>query len=127
MNFLKKLDNDLLTALFVVGVSIIGFCSTAFLISSTYIDIPLGFLLSGGILTLIHILSFFLKRIDSKKDTTAFTIVAITLRLVLLIASLMIITFMYYRWGIKLFNVFVFVGMYTASIIIYMLTYIFYK
>ena len=127
MNFLKKLDNDLLTALFVVGVSIIGFCSTAFLISSTYIDIPLGFLLSGGILTFIHILSFFLKRIDSKKDTTAFTIVAITLRLILLIASLMIITFMYYRWGIKLFNVFVFVGMYTASIIIYMLTYIFYK
>ena len=127
MTFLKKLDNDLLTTFVVLGVSLIGFCSTAFLISSSYIDIPLGFLLSGGILAFIHVLSFFLKRLDVKKETTVFTITAISLRLVLLIVSLMLITFMYYRWGIQLFNVFVFVGMYTASIIIYMLTYIFIK
>ena len=123
MKLLQKLDNELLTAILVFLASLLGFAVTSFLIP-THIDIPLGFILSGGIIAFIYVLSSIFRRIDERRGTTTFSIIGISLRLVLTISALLLIVLMYYRWNIKLFNVFVFVGVYSLGIIIYMITYI---
>lgn len=123
MKLLKKLDNEILTAIIVFLCAVIGFATTSFLIP-TYIDIPLGFVLSGGIIAFIYVLSSLFKKIDERRGSTTFSIISISLRMVLTITSLLLLALMYYRWNIKLFNVFVFVGVYTLGIIVYMITYI---
>ena len=123
MKLFQKLDNELLTAVLVFTISLIGFAVTSFLIS-THIDIPLGFVLSGGIIALIYVLSSLFRKIDERRGTVVFSLISITLRLVLTIAAILLLVLMYYKWNIKLFNVFVFVGVYSLGIIIYMITYI---
>ena len=127
MNFLKKLDHNLWTALIVTLVAILGFLSSCFLISSNYQDIPFGFLLSGGIIALIYVGCYFFNLIDKRNGTTIFTIISMSFRLVVLLVSLILIFFMYYRWNIKLFNVFVFIGVYSLSIILLCISFVFRK
>ena len=50
MNNLRKLERNLLTSIIVAIVSILGFIASSFLIYSESKDIPLGFLLSGGVI-----------------------------------------------------------------------------
>ena len=124
MKFIKKLGHNLFTAFIVLIIAIIGFASSAFLISSDLKHIPLGFLLSGGIIAFIHVISHFLVKIDVKRGSATFTIVSIILRLTVFVASLLLIGLMYYRWDMKYFNIFVFVGVYTASMIAFCLSFI---
>ena len=127
MKLIKKLDNNLFTALVVLLISLVCFGATSFLLTGSYIDIPLGFLLSGGIITVLYIASYLLVRLDIKRGSSVFSIISIIMRLVVLLVSLTLVMLMYYRWNIKLFNVFVFVGVYTLGIIIFMLATMFRK
>ena len=127
MKFLSKLDNQLLTAVIVLIVSLLGFAATGFLIPSSYQHIPFGFLLSGGIISVIYVISSILERVDVKRGSTTFSIIAIIMRLVVLLTSLALVGLMYYKWNIKLFNIFVFVGMYTAGVGVHMLVTVFRK
>ena len=117
MKLIKKLGNNLFTAIAVLIIAIIGFASSAFLISTNLQDIPFGFLLSGGIIAFIHIISHFLVKVDEIRGSAVFTVLSIIVRFVILTASLILIGLMYYRWGLKYFNIFVFVGVYTLAII----------
>jgi len=119
MKFLKKLDSQLLTSLIVGIASIIGFASTSFLLNSTDKDISLGFLLSGGVIASIYALSHYLLVLDKRRGTATFSIVAITLRLVLVMVALVLMFLLYYKWNIKLFNVFVFIGVYTFAVMVF--------
>ena len=127
MNFFKKLGHNLSTALIILVIALIGFASSAFLISTDLRHIPFGFLLSGGILAVIHVLSHLLVKLDERRGSSIFTIISMILRLVIILTSLLLICFMYYRWDIKLFNVFVFVGMYTLGIVVLCLSFVFIK
>ena len=121
MKLIRKLDNNLFTALVVFLTSLVCFGATSFMLISSYIHIPLGFLLSGGIITVLYIASYLLVRLDEKRGSSIFSIISIIMRLVVLLVSLTIVMLMYYRWNIKLFNVFVFVGIYTFGTVVYML------
>ena len=121
MKLFQKLDNNLFTAIAILLSSLVAFGITSFLLTGDYCDIPFGFLFAGGIISLLHIASSFLVKIDIKRGSSVFSILSVVMRLVVLITALLIDTLMYYRWNIKLFNVFVFVGVYTYSVIIFML------
>ena len=125
MKLFKKLDHNLLTAIIMVGVGVLGFLASCFLISTNLQDIPFGFLLAGGVLGAVHMLSFGLNEFDRRRASATFTIMAMFLRLVILLITLILIALMNYRWNIRLFNMFVFVGMYTLGIIVLSLTFIF--
>ncbi len=127
MKLFKKLDHNLLTAIILVGVGVLGFLASCFLISTDLQDIPFGFLLAGGVLGAVHALSFGLNEIDRRRGAATFTIMAMFLRMMILLITLILIALMNYRWNIKLFNMFVFVGMYTLGIIVLSLTFIFDK
>ncbi len=121
MKLLQKLDNNLFTAIAILLSSLVAFGITSFLLAGDYRDIPFGFLFAGGIISLLHITSSFLVKIDIKRGSSVFSILSVVMRLVALITALLIDTLMYYRWNIKLFNVFVFIGVYTFSVIIFMI------
>ena len=127
MNFIKKLDRDLITAMVTSVIALVAFACSSFLISTDLKDIPLGFLLSGGVIALVYVLSYLLVRIDIKRGSTVFSIISLGVRLVVILITLLLLAFMYYRWDIKLFNIFVFVGVYTASIITFCLSFILIK
>ena len=124
MNFLRKLDHNFLAALVVGIVSLLGFGVTGFLIPTSYIDIPLGFIFSGAVIASLYVVSHFLIKIDEKNGTSYWSIASIILRLVILVGVLVILGFMNYRWNIKLFNIFVFVAIYTIGVATFSLSYI---
>ena len=115
MNFLKKAEPNLLTAFFTLAVTIVGFASTSFLLTGNYIHVPLGFLYSGGILTILYLIAHFFIKLDERKGIAAFSIASVAIRLAVMIGTLIIAAFMYYKWELKLFNIFVYIGVYTIS------------
>ena len=123
MKLLQKLDNEMLTAIVVFITSLIGFAATSFLIS-THIDIPLGFILSGGIIAFIYLLSSLFRKIDERRGSYVFSLLTIILKLVLTVVSILMLVLMYYKWNIRYFNVFVFIGVYSFGVIVYMITFI---
>ena len=127
MKLFKKLDHNLQTAIILAGVGVLGFLASCFLISTELQDIPFGFLLAGGVLSAVHMLSFAFNMIDRRRATATFTIMSMFIRLAILFVALIFIALMNYKWNIKLFNMFVFVGMYTLGIVVLALTFIFDK
>ena len=124
MKFLRKLDNNLLTAIIVGVATLIAFAVTSFLISTSLQDIPFGILLSGGILATTYVISSFLVKLDEGKDTWIGNLASIVLKFVVSVTSLLIFGLMYYRWNIKLFNIFTFVGVYTLGTIVFILLFV---
>ena len=124
MKFLRKLDNNLLTAIIVGVATLIAFAVTSFLISTSLQDIPFGILLSGGILATTYVISSFLVKLDEGKDTWIGNLASIVLKFVASVTSLLIFGLMYYRWNIKLFNIFTFVGVYTLGTIVFILLFV---
>lgn len=124
MKLLRKLDNNLLTAIIVGIATLIAFAVTSFLISTSHQDIPYGILLFGGILATTYVISSFLIKLDEGKDTWIGNLASIVLKFVVSVTSLLIFGLMYYRWNIKLFNIFTFVGVYTLGTIVFILLFV---
>ena len=106
MKLFRKLDENLNTAIVVGVITILAFAASSFLLPTDYIHIPLGFLLSGIVISGLYVMSHFLINIDIKRATATFSIVSIALRLVIITIVMVLMALMYYRWDIKLFNIF---------------------
>jgi hypothetical protein len=119
MNFLRKLDNHTFTALVSEIVSLLAFAASSFLIPTSNFDIPFGFMFSGGVVAIVYLLSSFLIKLDEKKESAVWSIVSIILRLVVFAAVTIILCFMTYVWGVKVLNVFTFIGLYTFSTVVF--------
>lgn len=124
MSKLLKLEVNLLTSIIVFVVSLIGFAATSFLLTSENIHVPLGFLYSGGVISLIYLLTHFFVRLDEKRETSIFSIISISIRLVFVIVAALMAALMFYRWEIKLFNIFVLVGVYTFGVLTFIILHI---
>ncbi|MBO5578537.1 MAG: hypothetical protein J5955_05530 [Bacilli bacterium] len=127
MNFLRKLERNLLTSIVVSIVSLLGFICSCFLVNSDYKDIPLGFLLSGAIVAGLYLLTHFLTKKDSERDSSTRSIISVIVRFVILVGSMILLGLAYYRWDFKYFNLFVFIGVYTAGVIFFVTSHIFIK
>ena len=115
MKFIRNLETNLLVAVITFVVAVIGFAASSFLLTTSYLDIPLGFLLSGGVIGSLYIITHFFTKIDNRDSRATWSIIAITIRLVVIVGMMILIALMYYRWNMKYFNIFVFVAMYTIS------------
>ena len=127
MNNLRKLERNLLTSIIVAIVSILGFIASSFLIYSESKDIPLGFLLSGGVIGGLYLIAHLLTSKDDEKSSNVRSIISIIIRFVVLVATVILLGFAYYVWDFKYFNVFVFFGVYTFGVIFFVTSYIFLK
>ena len=127
MNNLRKLERNLLTSIIVAIVSILGFIASSFLIYSESKDIPLGFLLSGGVIGGLYLIAHLLTSKDDEKSSNVRSIISIIIRFVVLVATVILLGFAYYVWDFKYFNVFVFFGVYTFVVIFFVTSHIFLK
>ena len=127
MNNLRKLERNLLTSIIVAIVSILGFIASSFLIYSESNDIPLGFLLSGGVIGGLYLIAHLLTSKDDEKSSNVRSIISIIIRFVVLVATVILLGFAYYVWDFKYFNVFVFFGVYTFGVIFFVTSHIFLK
>ena len=127
MKNLRKLERNLLTSIIVAIVSILGFIASSFLIYSESKDIPLGFLLSGGVIGGLYLIAHLLTSKDDEKSSNVRSIISIIIRFVVLVATVILLGFAYYVWDFKYFNVFVFFGVYTFGVIFFVTSHIFLK
>ena len=115
----RKLEINLFTSIIVLLVGLLGFGATSFLLNSAYIHVPLGFLFSGAVISVLYLVTHLFVRIDEKRDSSVFTVISISFRFAVLIGVMIILGFMNYRWNMELFNIFVFIGMYTLGFIVF--------
>ena len=124
MKFFKKLEINLLTSIIVLTISIISFAISSFLLTSVNKDIPLGFIFSGGVISLLYLVAHFLFELDKKEGKALFSILSLIIRLVVIVTSMVMIGLMSYAWDLKIFNLFVFVGVYTFGAITFVLAHV---
>ena len=127
MRFFLSKNNSIKTAIITYLITLIGVTSTIFLFFKEMMDIPLGILLGGGVFGSLALISGLIEKKDEERDSPIYSIIMIALRFLLLVALTIIIALMYYKWNLKIFNVFAFVGAYLASIIAMIVVYLIFK
>lgn len=127
MRFFFSKNNSIKTAIITYLITLIGVTSTIFLFFKEMMDIPLGILLGGGVFGSLALISGLIEKKDEERDAPIYSIIMIALRFLLLVALTIIIALMYYKWNLKIFNVFAFVGAYLASITAMIVVYLIFK
>ena len=124
MKLFKNLSNSYKIAILTFLAGLFGFLITCFLIvENRLIGIPYGFLFSGTVLALLNLLTGLFERVDDKKEVATYTLISIIARFMVIVGIMVLLALMNYRWGVKIFNLFVFVGMYTLSMIFTIITF----
>lgn len=109
-----------------LALTIVSFLATLFLIYQRRADIPLGLLFGGIVFSVLSFLQGFGEHLDDAKgnNSMVYTLVMMVLRFIVIITLPILIAFMYYRWNAPYFNIFSFVGIYTAKLLITVLVYL---
>ena len=124
MKLFKNLSNSYKIAILTFLAGLFGFLITCFLIvENRLIGIPYGFLFSGTVIALLNSLTGLFERVDDKNELATYTLISIIARFMVIVGIMVLLALMNYRWGVKIFNLFVFVGMYTLSMIFTIITF----
>ena len=124
MKLFKNLSNSYKIAILTFLAGLFGFLITCFLIvENRLIGIPYGFLFSGTVIALLNLLTGLFERVDDKNELATYTLISIIARFMVIVGIMVLLALMNYRWGVKIFNLFVFVGMYTLSMIFTIITF----
>ena len=108
-------------------LTVIAVLSSIFCFFNGYKEIPLGFALGGFVVSLLYVVGHFLYQLDVKNGEVKYSILMIGFRNIIMISTIIVFALMYYRWEIKLFNIFAYIGIYTAGIIIFVIDHLVYK
>ena len=119
MKSIFQIERNLRVALFVALLTVVAIISSIYCFFINFMEVPLGFALGGAIVSSLYLVGHFLYQIDVKNGEVKYSILMIGIRNIILISSIIIFALMYYRWGIKLFNIFAYIGIYTGGMIIY--------
>ena len=119
MKSIFRIERNLRVALFVALLTIVAIISSIYCFFINFMEVPLGFALGGVIVSSLYLVGHFLYQIDVKNGEVKYSILMVGIRNIILISSIIIFALMYYRWGIKLFNIFAYIGIYTGGMIIY--------
>ena len=124
MKLFKNLSNSYKIAILTFLAGLFGFLITCFLIvENRLIGIPYGFLFSGIVIALLNLLTGLFEHVDDKNELATYTLISIIARFMVIVGIMVLLALMNYRWGVKIFNLFVFVGMYTLSMIFTIITF----
>ena len=119
MKAIFQIERNLRVALFVALLTLVAIISSIYCFFINFMEVPLGFALGGVVVSSLYLLGHFLYQIDVKNGEVKYSILMVGIRNIILISSIIIFALMYYRWGIKLFNIFAYIGIYTGGVIIY--------
>ena len=118
MKKIRSLDNSIQVGIWTFVIALLSFLITIFCFFNGQKAIPLGFLLAGVLIGGLSILQGYSKKWDESLSKPAFAIASVIIKFVILAGVMVLLGFMYYSWKIHLFNLYCFIGIYTASILI---------
>lgn len=121
MKFLFKIERNLRVALLVSLITILAIAASSYCFVTGFYEVPLGFALGGAIVSALYLLGHFLYLVDVKNGDVKYSIIMIGIRNIILITSIIIFALMYYRWNIKYFNIFAYIGIYTVGALIFII------
>lgn len=121
MKFLFKIERNLRVALLVSLITILAIAASSCCFVTGFYEVPLGFALGGAIVSALYLLGHFLYLVDVKNGDVKYSIIMIGIRNIILITSIIIFALMYYRWNIKYFNIFAYIGIYTVGALIFII------
>ena len=84
-----------------------------------YMDIPLGFILGGGYGMLCYFLIGILE--NKRAEYYKWAVLVSILRFVVLAALLFFVALCYYKWDIKIFNIFTVLGGYLICLVVFLI------
>ena len=87
-----------------------------FLLFNGHKDIPLGVIFAGGVIGTVNLVAGLIENYTQNKEGAIISVVFIGLRMFIILGVMILISLMYYRWGMPLFNVIAYVIVYTISI-----------
>ena len=118
MKFLDKYSNSIKIAFLVALVSVCVFVLLIPCFFFSLMDVPLGVILGGVIISLTYFLIGLSEKSEVEKETIVLTTILLAVKFIITAGVLVVICFMYYRWGLPIFNPFAYVGVYTLAILI---------
>ncbi len=121
MKFIFQIERNLRVALLVALLTLVAIVSSTYCFITGFYEIPLGFALGGVVVSALYLIGHFLYQLDVKNGEVKYSILMIGIRNFILIGTIIILALMYYRWGIKYFNLFAYIGIYTGGIIIFVI------
>lgn len=127
MKFLSQIERNLRVALLVGILTVVAIIASSYCFVTKFYEIPLGFALGGAVVSTLYLIGHFLYQIDVKNGEVKYSILMIGIRNFILIGSIIVLALMYYRWDIKYFNLFAYIGIYTGGIIIFVIDHLVYK
>lgn len=118
MKKFNELNKSIKIGIVTFVITLLCFAASGFLLTTNLKDIPLGFLLGGGIISVLDVLQGFAEKKDDAKQSITFSMIVIISKFVVIITLILICALMFYRWNMPYFNIFAIVGIYTASLIV---------
>ena len=108
-----------IVTLILTGI-VVAICSFCFV--NGHESIPLGFLLGGGVGAFVYFLQYLADLLDRNNEAMTFAIITLIVRFLLFAAILIVVIFLYYKQGMKIFNVFAYVGGFLLSVVVHAVT-----
>lgn len=127
MKYIRGLERNLRVSLFISVLTLICFLALSYFFYINLYEVPLGVLLGGIIMSLLHLLNHVLIRLDIRNGTIKFTLISIIVRYFILVGSIILLGFAYYYWNFKYFNLYAFVGAYTLGFLVLIIDYLIFK
>lgn len=113
---LKNLNQHYQTAIISISLGILLIAITSFLFFIGWMEIPLGFLI-GLLIGALSYIALGIVDHQGNKKVTLYTILIISIRLVVLATFLFLVGYLYYFQNIRIFNIFSVVGGYLFTTI----------
>lgn len=122
MKKFKALNVHLKISILTLAVTgiVVAICSFCFV--NGHETIPFGFLLGGGVGAFVYFLQYIADLLDKNNEEMTFAIIALIVRFLIFAAILIVVIFLYYKQGLKIFDVFAYVGGFLLSVVVHVVT-----
>ena len=124
MKFLDKYNNSIKIAFLTMAISIVVFILMIPCFFFHLKDVPLGVIFGGAVISLTYLLTGLAEKKDEERGTLRLTIVMVAAKFIITAAILVVICFMYFKWGLPIFNPFAYIGVYTLALLINVIVHI---
>ena len=114
----SKLSGSVKIALLMYALAVLSFALLIPFFFFQMMDIPLGAFLGGTISGTMYLLSSLAEASDAKKGNATLTIMMQGMRFIVVAGVMVVISLMYFKWDMKIFNPFAYIALYTVSVVV---------
>ena len=117
-NWFDKFSGSVKIALFMYAFGVLAFVLLIPFFFFQLMDITLGALLGGITSGSMYLLSNVAEKSDAQKGNATLTIIMQGVRFFVVAGVMVLISLMYFKWDMKIFNPFSYIALYTVSVVV---------